>query len=76
MSLDDPNSVTLPVDPMDILLRDLDAPLIPEEKWTTDTDTLGRMRKSMDLGAMPLATSKCWNEVDPCPSSYIPRGRI
>ena len=71
VSLDDPNSVTLPVDPMDTLLRALDAPLIPEEKWTTDADALGHIRKSMSIGSMSLRTSKCWHETDPCSSCYI-----
>ena len=74
--LEDPNSITLPVDPIDTLLRGLDAPLISEEKCTTDTDALGYIRKSMSLGATSLATSKCWHENDPCSLRYIPRRRI
>ena len=74
--LEDPNSITLPVDPMDTLLRGLDAPVIPEEKWATDTDALGHIRKSMNLGTISLATSKCWHENDPCSSRYIPPRRI
>lgn len=76
MSLEDPNSITLPVDPMDTLLRGLGAPLIPEEKWTTDTDALICIRKLMNLGAALLATSECWHEIDPCLLRYIPRRRI
>ncbi|KAF9787078.1 hypothetical protein BJ322DRAFT_1210039 [Thelephora terrestris] len=63
--LEDPNSVVLPVDPMDALLRSVDAPLIPEEKWATDTDSLGHIRKTMNLGATSLETSKSWHESDP-----------
>ena len=76
MSLEDPNSITLPVDPVDSLLRGLDAPLIPEERWTTNADALDRIRKSMNLGAASLATSKCWDAIDPCSLLYIPYGRI
>ncbi|KAF9651947.1 hypothetical protein BDM02DRAFT_3138361 [Thelephora ganbajun] len=72
VSLEDPNSITLPVDPMDALLRGLDTPLIPEEKWTTDADSLGHIRRSMNLGPVSLVTSKCWHEIDPCSSRYIP----
>lgn len=71
MSLEEPNSVTLPVDPIDALLRGLDAPLIPEEKWKADTDALGYVRKSMNLGAAPLATSNCWHAIDPCLSCHV-----
>ena len=74
VSLEDPNSITLPIEPVDILLRGLDAPLIPEEKWATDADALGTIRKSLSLGAVSLATAKCWDEVDPCSSCYIPTG--
>lgn len=76
MPLEDPNSITLPVDPMDTLLRYLDPPLVPEEKWAADPDALGRIRRSMNLGAAPLATLKCWNEIDPCSSYYIPRAHL
>jgi len=76
VSLEDPSSISLPVDPMDTLFRGLDAPIIPEEKWMTDADSLGHIRKSMKLSAMPLATSTCWHEVDPCSSCHVPRRRI
>ena len=76
MSLEDSNSVALPVDPMDTLLRGLDAPLIPEAKWVADTDALDHMRKYMNLGATPLATSKCWYDIDPCSSRYIPHRHV
>ena len=76
VSLEDPNSVTLPVDPMDTLLRRLGAPLIPEEKWTTDTEALGYIRKSMNIGATSLETSNCWHGNDPCSSRCVSRLRI
>lgn len=71
MSLEDPNSITLPVDPIDTLLRGLDVPLISEEKWKADVDALAHIRKFMNFGVASLATSNCWHEIDPCPFCYI-----
>lgn len=76
ISLEDPNSITLPVDPMNTLLHGLHVPPIPEEKWATEMGALDYIRKSMTLGTVPLATSKCWHENDPCSSRWTPHRHL
>lgn len=63
MPTTDPNSLLLPSDPLESILKHIPATLLrDEDKWTTDADALKRIRNALHFPFAKAMTDKCWHD--------------
>lgn len=62
----DPRSLTLPVDPLETLLKSIPlTPLEIEDKWATDVEVVKHIRDMLSVQKGKPKTETCWNEEGP-----------